>query len=186
VVRLEAITGQGQDHENLGRKLAEVDRALGVLSGIKVTTSAGGGRAPSDGLDPARRVNTATERTRTLQEELGALVKEQGRVRDWGTSTSRHSTSWARVPWGSGRPDRARRRGSPLGPPRPRATGAGAHPRRQLDARRSDVPLKALPSTRSGNRHKAGARSSHKEGLMQAGRSGSTPSATANSRPSRL
>jgi V/A-type H+-transporting ATPase subunit I len=86
VVHLEPTSGHGQEHEEAARRLAEVERALGMLSSVKTTTVRGAAveAAAGSGWEAASRANALAEEGRALQEELAGLTKEIERVRSYG------------------------------------------------------------------------------------------------------
>lgn len=84
VIHIEPLVGKGQEFEETGRRLAEVERAIGLLLTIKAPSQASVPAEIATGLEAATRVGSLAERLRSLQEESSALSKELERVADWG------------------------------------------------------------------------------------------------------
>ncbi len=102
VVHLEPLAGKGADFEKAGRSLAEVERAVAILSSIKVPEPKKGGKAKegkapasapaavSDaglreaGLAAAARCSALVDEQKAAQDEGLALVRELERVQAWG------------------------------------------------------------------------------------------------------
>jgi V/A-type H+/Na+-transporting ATPase subunit I len=86
VVHLHPVAGSGAEHESIARRLAEVERALGLLSTMKAAKAAPARRAASalDGSEIATNVWTLTEESRALQDEITGCAKELDRAALYG------------------------------------------------------------------------------------------------------
>ncbi|MBL8968276.1 MAG: hypothetical protein JNG85_14815 [Spirochaetaceae bacterium] len=105
VVHLEPLAGKGADFEGAARRLAEVERSIGLVSSIKPpkegkgaaakgAVAKGAAKDPAKalsgaalreaGLEASRRCAALSEELKAAQDEGFAIVRELERVADWG------------------------------------------------------------------------------------------------------
>ncbi len=97
LVHLEALQGRGAEFEDAGRRRAEVERAIGILAGIKVPAAPKGAPDPQAavaalpererrevGMEAAKRCLEHAEEAKRAFEEAVVLARELERVRSWG------------------------------------------------------------------------------------------------------
>lgn len=82
-VHLAPVSGRGQEHEETARRLAEVERAAGLLASLKAKRAAAAPSARA-GLEVAERVTALAGEARSLAEELAGLTKELEWASSWG------------------------------------------------------------------------------------------------------
>ncbi len=83
VMHVEDRPGNGVEHDNLVRQLANAEKAMGILSTIK-SKEKGTRKDRKKGREVIQGTLEITERIRQLHEESATLEKEYERIVDWG------------------------------------------------------------------------------------------------------